>query len=150
MKKIKEYIDKELQIYKHEKSKSKILPKTKEINSENELLISEFNKWIKNLYVSMHMSKFRQVLTEIESNKKKFINIPKEHWRYKIIQIKAIFHIIQKKLKKYKLILSKDNCYQNRALLFWFNQIVLILEQLNLEFRFDINSSDKDIIPLPV
>ena len=142
MKKIKEYIDKELEVYKNKKTKSLIHKKSRKINYEKELLISEYNIWIKNLYISMHMSKFRQVLTEIETNKKKYIKIPEEHWRYKAVQIKAIFHIIQKKLKKYKLILSKDNCYQNRSILFWFNQTVLILEQLNLEFRFDLNNNN--------
>ena len=146
MKKIKEYIDKELEVYKNKKTKSLIHKKSRKINYEKELLISEYNIWIKNLYISMHMSKFRQVLTEIETNKKKYIKIPEEHWRYKVVQIKAILHIIPKKLKKYKLILSKDNCYQNRSILFWFNQIVLILEQLNLEFRFDIKSDNTNNI----
>jgi len=146
MKKIKEYIDKELEVYKNKKTKSLIHKKSRKINYEKELLISEYNIWIKNLYISMHMSKFRQVLTEIETNKKKYIKIPEEHWRYKVVQIKAILHIIPKKLKKYKLILSKDNCYQTRSILFWFNQIVLILEQLNLEFRFDIKSNNSNDI----
>ena len=70
MKKIKEYIDKELEVYKNKKTKSLIHKKSRKINYEKELLISEYNIWIKNLYISMHMSKFRQVLTEIETNKK--------------------------------------------------------------------------------
>ena len=142
MKKIKEYIDKELQLYKNKKDKNIYEPKIRKINYEKEELIIEYNKWIKNLYMSMHLSKFRQVLTEIESNKKKYIKIPELHWRFQIVQIRAIFRIIKKKLKKYKLVLSADNGYQNRSILFWFNQAILILEQLNLTFRFDINDDD--------
>lgn len=142
MKKIKQFIDKELQVYKSKKSLPIVTRKSKKINWEKELLISEYNKWIKNLYMSMHSSKFRQVLTEIETNKKKFDEIPEYHWRYQIVQMRAIFRIIQKKLNKYRLILGKDNCYQNRSVLFWFNQSVLILEQLNLKFRYDLNNNN--------
>ena len=139
MKKIKEYIERELQIFKEKKINKDI--KEKEINDSKKELIQDFNIWIKNLYMSMHSSKFRQVLTEIETKKKIFITIPEYHWKYQIIQIKAMFRIIQKKIKKYGKILSNDFCNQNRSILFWFNQIVLILEQLNLNFRDDLNDN---------
>ena len=143
MKKIKEYIDKELEIYKNKKHEKIFGKKLKKINLENEQLIWEYNIWIKNLYMSMHLSKYRQVLTEIESSKKKYIKIPEHHWRFQVIQMRAIVGIIRKKLKKYELILPKENTYQNRAILFWFNQAVLILEQLTLKFRVDIiNGND--------
>ena len=71
MKKIKEYINKELDVYKNKKNNIKILPRIRKNNTERELLISEYNTWIRNLYSSMHLSKFRQALTEIELNKKK-------------------------------------------------------------------------------
>ena len=137
MKKIKEYIERELQIYKEKKINKDI--KEKEINDSKKELIQVFNIWIKNLNMSMHSSKFRHVLTEIESKKKTFITIPEYHWKYQIIQIKAIFHIIQKKIKKYQKILSNDFSHQNRSILFWFNQIVIILGYLNLHFRCDLN-----------
>ena len=143
MKKIKEYIEKELQIYKIKKINIDI--KEKEINSDKNELIEEFNIWIKDLYMLMYSSKFRQVLTEIETKKNTFSKIPELHWKYQIIQIKAIFRIIQKKLKKYRKLLCNDFSHQNRSLLFWFNQIVLILEQLNLNFRGDLNENFADL-----
>ena len=57
-----------------------------------------------------------------------------------------MLNIIQKKIKKYNRILSKGSNYQTHAILFWFNQIVLIFEKLNLEFRCDLNSNNKNMI----
>ena len=56
-----------------------------------------------------------------------------------MIKLKAIFKIIQKKIKKYPELIRKDNYKQTQACLFWFNQIILILEQLTLELRPDLN-----------
>ena len=88
----------------------------------------EFNLWIENLNRSMYLSKFRQVLSEIESNKHNFDSLSSEQWRYKAIELKAIFHIIKRKMKKYPLEISKENSRQNHSILFWFNQFFIILD----------------------
>ena len=117
-------------------------------NIRREQLISDFNEWIKNLYTSMHLSKFRQVLYEIETIKHKFISIPEHHWRYQVIQIRAIVRIIRKKLRKYHKFLPNDNSHQNHSLSFWFNQVLLLLEKLCIDFRLDTrhNKNQKELI----
>ena len=117
-------------------------------NIRREQLISDFNEWMKNLYTSMHLSKFRQVLYEIETIKHKFISIPEHHWRYQVIQIRAIVRIIRKKLRKYHKFLPNDNSHQNHSLSFWFNQVLLLLEKLCIDFRLDTrhNKNQKELI----
>ena len=114
-------------------------------NLKKEKLIEEYNEWIQNLYISMHLSKFRVVLSEIENFKKKYVSIPQLHWKYQIIQIRAIFRIIRKKFKKYREFLPKDNSHQTQSILFWFNQVVIILERLTFDFRLD-NKPNKNQI----
>ena len=145
MKKIKNNIDQKISNFNFVKYRKSL---DMSFNIRRELLISDFNEWIKNLYASMHLSKFRQVLYEIETIKHKFISIPEHHWRYQIIQIRAIVRIIRKKLKKYHEFLPNDNSHQNHSLSFWFNQIVLILEQLCIDFRLDTrpNKNQKEFI----
>ena len=101
----------------------------------------EFNLWIENLNRSMYLSKFRQVLSEIESNKHNYDSLPSEQWRYNAIELKAIYHIIKRKIKKYPLEISKESSRQNHSILFWFNQFYIILEQLVLKFRDDVNEN---------
>ena len=145
MKKIKNNIDQKISNFNFVKYRKSL---DMSFNIRREQLISDFNEWIKNLYASMHLSKFRQVLYEIETIKHKFISIPEHHWRYQIIQIRAIVRIIRKKLKKYHEFLPNDNSHQNHSLSFWFNQIVLILEQLCIDFRLDTrpNKNQKEFI----
>ena len=145
MKKIKNNIDQKISNFNFVKYRKSL---DMSFNIRRELLISDFNEWIKNLYASMHLSKFRQVLYEIETIKHKFISIPEHHWRYQIIQIRAIVRIIRKKLRKYHEFLPNDNSHQNHSLSFWFNQIVLILEQLCIDFRLDTrpNKNQKEFI----
>ena len=145
MKKIKNNSDQKISNFNFVKYRKSL---DMNFNIRRELLISDFNEWIKNLYASMHLSKFRQVLYEIETIKHKFISIPEHHWRYQIIQIRAIVRIIRKKLKKYHEFLPNDNSHQNHSLSFWFNQIVLILEQLCIDFRLDTrpNKNQKEFI----
>ena len=139
MEKIKEYINKEMEVYTPINSTSENNNNIK-TSEENEKLKEDFEIWLENLKRSMYLSKFRQVLGEIEYGKKNFESIPTEHWRYKIIQYKAIFHIIKRKLKKYPIEITKENSRQNRSILFWFNHSFIILEQLILLFRDDLNS----------
>ena len=144
MEKIKEYINKEMENYNDISSESNnsIIIKNKK-KDPHEKLKEDFEIWLENLNRSMHLSKFRQVLGEIEYGKKNFESIPNEHWRYKIIQLKAIFHIIKRKIKKYPFEISKEGSKQNRSVLFWFNLSFLLLEQLILLFREDLNSHIK-------
>ena len=144
MKNIKAYIGQKLKNFKS--NQNIITYNKKKINWEKEDLISDYNKWIRDLYISLNSAKSRFVLTEIETFKNKYEKIPEYHWKYKLIQIKAMLNIIQKKIKKYNRILSKGSNYQTHAILFWFNQIVLIFEKLNLEFRCDLNSNNKNMI----
>lgn len=137
MEKIKEYINKEMEVYVPSGASDKKI--NIKIHDPNEKLKEDFEIWLENLNRSMHLSKFRQVLGEIEYGKKNFESIPTEHWKYKIIQLKAIFHIIKRKIKKYPFEILKEYSRQNRSILFWFNQSYLILEQLILLFREDLN-----------
>ena len=139
MEKIKEYIIKEMEDYSPLSLSSEKNNNNKK-KEEKEKIKEDFEIWLENLKRSMYLSKFRQVLGEIEYGKKNFESIPTEHWRYKIIQYKAIFHIIKRKLKKYPIEISKENSRQHRSILFWFNQSFMILEQLILLFRDDLNS----------
>ncbi len=99
----------------------------------------KYEKWIKSLKQLLIHSKYRQVLTEIEKSKKYYESISQDHWKYKIIQLKAIFKIIKRKLHKYSIEISKENSKQNHSVLFWFNQSFIILEQMVLEYRDDLN-----------
>lgn len=134
---IKEYINKEMEIYSNPNLSSE---NNNNIKKDPKAKLKEdFEIWLENLNRSMYLSKFRQVLGEIEYGKKNFESIPTEHWRYKIIQLKAIFHIIKRKIQKYPSEMTKENSRQNRSVLFWFNQSYIILEQLILLFREDLN-----------
>ena len=135
MEKIKEYIKREMENYSIQNQISEFNKKDDKI----EKLKEDYMIWLENLNLSMNLRKYRLVLGEIEYGKKNFESIPTEHWKYKIIQLRAIFYIIKRKIKKYPYEMSKENSRQNRSVLFWFNQFYLILEQLILQFRDDIN-----------
>ena len=137
MEKIKEYIKKEMEKYSNPNLNEN---NNKQDNSQKQLK-EDFQYWIENLNRSMYDRKYRQVLSEIETGKQNFESIPSEHWRYKSIQLKAIFHIIQRKLIKYPFEISKENSPKNKSLLFWFNYSFTILEQLILQFRGDVNTN---------
>ena len=139
MEKIKEYINKEMLNYSSSNKSSEKKLNIK-ITEPIEKLKEDFEIWLENLNRSMYLSKFRQVLGEIEYGKKNFDSIPSEHWRYKKIQLKAIFHIIKRKINKYSYEIAKENPRLNRSILFWFNQFYLILEQLILLTRDDLNN----------
>ena len=77
-----------------------------------------FKQWLKNIRISMHLCKYRQVINEIESKKYNFKCIPDEHWKYQCIEIDAIFKILKKKFIHHPKEIAKDNSYQNHACLF--------------------------------
>ena len=140
MEKIKEYIREEMEKYSNQRQ----YLNEKEINNKNdpdESIKKEFNLWIENLNINMYLCKYRKVLNEIENYKQNFESIPSLHWKYKIIQLKAIFHIIKKKMVKYSIEMTKENSKKYLSVLFWFNYSFIILEQLILQFRGDINDN---------
>ena len=139
MEKIKDYIKQEMEKYSNP-SLNENNNNSNNYNSQKQLK-EDFQFWIENLNRSMYDRKYRQVLSEIETGKQNYESIPSEHWKYKSIQLKAIFHIIQRKLIKYPFEISKENSPKNKSLLFWFNYSFLILEQLILQFRGDVNSN---------
>ena len=98
-----------------------------------------FNYWIKNIRMSMHCCKYRQVINEIELRKHNFEAIPEVHWKYQTIEIDAIFKILRKKYRRHPNEITKEFSYQHHACMFWLNQIFQILEHLVLEFRPDLN-----------
>ena len=109
------------------------------INNEKIQKKKDFEMWLKNIRISMHMCKYRQVVNEIESRKDNFRLIPEEHWRYYVIEMDAIFKILKKKFIHHQIEISKENSHQNHSCMFWLNQMYLILEKLILIFRPDIN-----------
>ena len=149
-----EYLNKHFvnQIKKHIQLK---IPKTptnviKDLKAEKK---ESFNLWIKNILISMHLCKYRQVIGEIETRKHDFDSIPEEHWKYQHIEIDAIFKLLKKKFKNHHKELCKENSYQYHSCLFWLNKIFLILEQLVLEFRPDLNKNldfNKESIMKPI
>ena len=118
------------------------------INSEKKQIKEDFKIWLENIRISMHLCKYRQVINEIESKKHNFDGIPEEHWKYKSIEIDAIFKLLKKKFNNHPKEIAKENSHQNHSCMFWINQIFLILEQLILEFRPDLNKIDYNDISI--
>lgn len=102
-------------------------------------LSEDYNQWLFHLNNLMKNSLFRQTLKEIESKRNTFYFIKDELWKCRLIKAKAILKIIKIKMKKHPNEIGYENYKQNIALKFWFNQMFIILEELNLEFRYDIN-----------
>ena len=70
----------------------------------------------------MHNKQFRKVISDIEINYQKYENLSSDIWECRVLKGQSILKIISRKL--------------------WFNQVFLILEQLVLTFRPELN---KDI-----
>ena len=111
----------------------------KALNIQKKQLSSDFGIWIENLKNSMRLRKYRKVIGEIEEKKKNFKSLEELHWKYQYIEIDAIFKILLKKFLNHKRDISKEGSHQYHSCLFWFNKIFLILEQLLLEIRPDLN-----------
>ena len=111
----------------------------KNLKIQKENLNGEFQIWLDNLKISMHHCKYRQVIAEIESKKNNFVLCSELHWKYQYIEIDAILKLLRKKISNHKLDITVEGTHQHHSCLFWFNQIFLILEQLILEIRPDLN-----------
>ena len=103
-------------------------------------LQAKFNEWITDLEKYLSNKRYRQVLREIEE-KRNLYNIlaSTEFWKLKILKAKSILKIIERKMQVHSKEIILENSSQNFSLKFWFNQIFLTLEELILEFRFDLN-----------
>ena len=116
-------------------------------------LKEEYKQWLDDLKFLIDNKLYRQTLKEIEEKKYKYESIKNETWKFRIIKAKAILKIIKIKMRKYPNEIVIENSPQNISLKFWYNQIFFTLEELILEFRYDINehldySSKKIIEPV--
>ena len=147
MKEINQYLHNETKEMKKNSLKS-IYDKDNSLFIKN--LIEEYNQWLDDLKQLMENRLFRQVLKDIEEKKNKYDQIKTELWKYRLIKSKAILKIIKIKMRKHYNEIILENSSQNISLKFWFNQIFLTLEELILEFRYDINEhlnyNSKEII----
>ena len=151
MKEINKYIKKETKEFRR-----KSILHSKSIK-ENTIILKnlkdDYNQWLYDLKQLMKNGCCRQAIKEIEEKKYKFKLIPNELWKIRIIKAKAILNIIKIKMRRHPQEIILENSSQNRSLKFWFNLIFLTLEELILEFRYDINphmdySSKKIIEPV--
>ena len=111
----------------------------KKLNMPNRQIYLDYDNWISNLKNSMRLCKYRTVIAEIELKKNNFKKLIELHWKYQYIEIDAIFKIVKKKIMRHKTEIAKEGSHHYNSCLFWFNQIILILEQLTLELRPDLN-----------
>ena len=111
----------------------------KKLNMPNRQIYLDYDNWISNLKNSMRLCKYRTVIAEIELKKHNFKKLIELHWKYQYIEIDAIFKIVKKKIMRHKTEIAKEGSHHYNSCLFWFNQIILILEQLTLELRPDLN-----------
>ena len=126
---------------------------------ENNLILlklkDDYNQFLYDLKQLMKNGCCRQVIKEIEEKKYRFELIKNELWKIRLIKAKAILNVIKIKMRRHPQEIILDNSSQNRSLKFWFNQIFLTLEELILEFRYDINphidySSKKILEPVQI
>ena len=102
-------------------------------------LMEDYKQWLNDLKFLISNKLYRQTLKEIEEKKYKYESIKNESWKFRLIKAKAILNIIKIKMRKYSKEIIIENSSQNVSLKFWYNQMFFILEELNLEFRYDIN-----------
>ena len=140
MEKINQYIhrqSKDLQIktiFRKINLNNNILEKSKKN------LINDYNQWLYDLNLLIRNKLYRQALKDIEQKKYKYELLKNELWKFRMIKAKAILKVIKIKMRKYSKEIIVENSSQNNSLKFWFNQIFLTLEELILEFRYDINT----------
>ena len=139
MNEIHDYINKEAKEYR----RNNTLHLEKLINNKKLIkkLSEDYNQWLSELKTLMIHKLYRQTLKIIEKEKNKYELLKTELWKYRLIKAKTILKIIKVKMRKYQKIVILENSKQNLSLKFWFNQIFLVLEELNLEFRYDLNEN---------
>ena len=138
----------EINQYIHRHSKDlKIKTIIQKVNLNNDLLnqnknnlLIDYNQWLYDLKQLLRNKLYRQTLKDIEKKKYKYELLKTELWKFRMIKAKAILKIIKIKMRKYSKEITVENSSQNTSLKFWFNQIFLTLEELILEFRYDVNT----------
>ena len=136
------------------RKKTILQQKNKNVGEKIQISLKEdYKQWLKDLKFLVDNKLFRQTLKEIEEKKYKYESLKNESWKFRIIKAKAILNIIKIKMRKYSTEIIIENSPQNVSLKFWYNQIFFTLEELILEFRYDINdhidySSKKIIEPV--
>ena len=141
MENIQRFIFATTQNFKRVSQISNIFEKESLINKKLHLK-KEYSIWILSLKEGMHKCQFRKVISDIELNYQKYETLSSDIWECRVLKGQCILKIIHRKLHKYPLEIKKDQSKQRYNILFWFNQVFLILEQLVLTFRPELN---KDI-----
>lgn len=141
MENIQRFIFATTQNFKRVSQISNIFEKESLINKKLHLK-KEYSVWILSLKERMHKCQFRKVISDIELNYQKYETLSSDIWECRVLKGQCILKIIHRKLHKYPLEIKKDQSKQRYNILFWFNQVFLILEQLVLTFRPELN---KDI-----
>ena len=137
---------KEINLYLKKETKEYRRKSTLHLNNliDNKWIIKhlkeDYYQWLNDLKQLMTNGLCRQVLKEIEEKKYKYELIKEELWKYRLIKAKAILKIIKVKMNRHPNEIILDNSSQNIALKFWFNQIFITLEELILEFRYNLNA----------
>ena len=108
----------------------------KRVSQISNQLKKEYTVWILSLKQRMHNKQFRKVISDIEINYQKYENLSSDIWECRFLKGQSILKIISRKLNKYPIEIKKDNSKQRYNILFWFNQVFLILEQLVLSSAY--------------
>ena len=126
------------------------------IDNENELDINdikeEYYLWLQSLIRFMRSCNYRKVLKDIHKREAGFKVLDIfDLWKYKILKVKAIFKIIRRKFRKYKMEIQKEIPSKISSVEFWFNQIFFILEELTSIFivkneNNEINLDSKKVV----
>ena len=141
MQEIKKFLRRETKEFKRKTIKLDSQMKDPKLEEDKKKMKKKFDEWLITLNEFFSNKLYRQVIREIEDKKNNYLLISKtEFWKLKLLKAKSILKIIARKMTKHHKEVILENSIQNFSLKFWFNQIFMSLEELCLEFRFDINS----------
>ena len=108
-------------------------------------LNEQYLLFIKSLRQLQHTKQYRRTISEIELNYPKYQSLQNEIHIIYIIKAQCILKIISHKLKKYRNELLNNDSNTIHSILFWFNHLFLILEQLVMLFRYS-NLTEESIL----
>ena len=141
MQEIRKFLRRETKEFKRKTIKLDSQMKDPKVEESKKNMKKKFDEWLITLNEFFSNKLYRQVIREIEDKKNNYLLISKtEFWKLKLLKAKSILKIIARKMTKHHKEVILENSIQNFSLKFWFNQIFMSLEELCLEFRFDINS----------
>ena len=141
MQEIRKFLRRETKEFKRKTIKLDSQMKDPKLEEDKKKMKKKFDEWLITLNEFFSNKLYRQVIREIEDKKNNYLLISKtEFWKLKLLKAKSILKIIARKMTKHHKEVILENSIQNFSLKFWFNQIFMSLEELCLEFRFDINS----------